>query len=97
MGAFVTAAQKAVPVIPITIRGTRNKMRSGTWFPRRGGIRVTISRPLMPEDKSWAAAVTLRDRVRAEILRHSGEPDLADVYTSITQTEVGQRDKHRSV
>jgi len=93
MGAFVTAAQQDVPVIPITIRGTRDKMRSGTWFPRRGGIRVTISKPLVSEDNSWSAAVALRDRVRAEILHHSGEPDLVNVYTSITQTEVGKQNK----
>jgi hypothetical protein len=30
-----------------------------------------------PDGEDWAAAVRLRDRVRADILRHCGEPDLA--------------------
>jgi len=30
-----------------------------------------------PDGTDWAAALRLRDRVRAEILQHCGEPDLA--------------------
>jgi hypothetical protein len=30
----------------------------------------------MPDGSEWAAAVRLRDRVRAEILKRCGEPDL---------------------
>ena len=93
MGAFVTAAQNNIPVIPITICGTRNKMRPDSWFPRKGDVRVMISQPLRPEDNSWTAAIDLRDRARTEILRHCGEADLADLYTSITQSEAGRKDK----
>ncbi|MBU0680628.1 MAG: AMP-binding protein [Proteobacteria bacterium] len=77
MGAFVTAAQAGLPVVPVTIRGTREKMPSGSWLPRRGRITVTISQALEPPGHDWQAAVTLRDQARAEILRHCGEPDLA--------------------
>ncbi|MEN8198621.1 MAG: AMP-binding protein [Thermodesulfobacteriota bacterium] len=88
MGAFVTAAQAGVPVIPLTLRGTRNKLRGGSWFPRRGRVSLDISRPLQPEGSDWQAAIQLRDQVRAEILHLCGEPDLATVYSSISQMEI---------
>ena len=77
MGAFVIAAQTGVPLVPVTIRGTRSVLRDGSWFARRGAIVVTIAPPLAPQGSDWNAAVALRDAARAEILRHCGEPDLA--------------------
>jgi hypothetical protein len=58
-------------------------LRSGSWFPRRGAITITIGELIdppeakteAPSDK-WAAALRLRDLTREHILRHSGEPDL---------------------
>ncbi|MFQ6023722.1 MAG: AMP-binding protein [Acidiferrobacterales bacterium] len=76
MGAFVAAAEADVPIVPVTIRGTRAKLRSNQWFPRRGAISVTIGAPINPQGRNWSAAVALRDAARAEILRRSGEPDL---------------------
>jgi 1-acyl-sn-glycerol-3-phosphate acyltransferase len=77
MGAFVAAAEAGVPVVPVTIRGTRSILRSDQWFPRRGTISVIIGAPLSPAGADWSAAIRLRDAARAEILRHCGEPDLA--------------------
>ncbi len=77
MGAFVAATEAGVPVVPITIRGTRSILRSDRWFPRRGTISVVIGAPIQPEGSDWATAIRLRDAARAEILRHCGEPDLA--------------------
>jgi len=34
--------------------------------------------PIAPGGTDWSAAVALRDAARAHILRHCGEPDLAD-------------------
>lgn len=88
MGAFVIAAKEGVPVIPVTIRGTRNKLRGDSWFPRRGAVSITIGAPVAPGGAGWNAAIGLRDRVREEILRSLGEPDLAGVYTSLSQMEI---------
>ena len=74
-GAFQAAAQAGVPVVPIALRGVRSVLRDGTWYLRRAPIAVTIGAPLAPDGTDWAAAVRLRDAVRAEILKHSGEPD----------------------
>ena len=75
-GAFQTAAQAGAPVVPVALRGVRSALRDETWYLRRAPISVTIGAPVAPEGDDWNAAVKLRDRVRAEILRHCGEPDL---------------------
>ena len=80
-GAFQAAAQARVPVVPIALRGTRNVLRDGTWYLRRSMIAVTVGAPIAPEGEDWHAAVRLRDRARAEILRHCGEPDLEPAAT----------------
>jgi 1-acyl-sn-glycerol-3-phosphate acyltransferase len=77
MGAFVVSTRTGAPVIPVAIRGSRSLLRGGQWFPRRGDLTVTLSAPLCPEGEEWDEALRLRDRVRAQILRDCGEPDLA--------------------
>jgi hypothetical protein len=64
-------------VIPIALRGIRSVLRDGTWYLRRAAVTVHIGAPIAPSGSDWQAAVELRDKVRAEILRHCGEPDLA--------------------
>jgi acyl carrier protein len=76
-GAFLAAAQAGVPVVPVALRGVRSVLRDGTWYLRRGAVSVVIGTPIEPTGSDWSAAVELRDRVRAEILKHCGEPDLA--------------------
>jgi len=77
LGAFTAAAEARIPVVPITLRGTRSVLRAEQWFPRRHPLEVIIGSPLRPDGSDWSAAVRLRDAARAEILRHCGEPDLA--------------------
>jgi acyl carrier protein len=76
-GAFQAAAQAGIPVVPVALRGVRSALRDGTWVLRRAAVSVTIGAPIAPSGSDWQAAVELRDKVRAEILRHCGEPDLA--------------------
>ena len=75
-GAFQAAAQAGIPVVPVALRGLRSVLRDGTWYPRRAPVSVTFGAPITPLGSDWAAAAKLRDAVRAEILRHCGEPDL---------------------
>jgi 1-acyl-sn-glycerol-3-phosphate acyltransferase len=77
MGAFQVAAEAGIPVVPMALRGVRSVLRDGTWFPRRYPIAVTIGAPVAPDGDDWNAAVRLRDRVRAEVLKYCGEPDLS--------------------
>ena len=77
MGAFQAAAETGLPVVPMVLRGTRSTLREGNWLPRRNRLHVHVSPPIAPEGKGWNAAVELRNRVREDMLRHVGEPDLA--------------------
>ena len=76
MGAFVAAAEAGVPVVPVTIRGTRSLLRADSWFPHRGAVHVSVGAPILPVGTDWATAVKLRDAARAALLAHLGEPDL---------------------
>jgi acyl carrier protein len=85
LGAFVLACREQLPVVPVIIQGTRNILRGGSYFPRRGRVRVTIGPPCHPAGTDWQCAIELRDRVRREMLQRLGEPDLAGEYTSLLQ------------
>jgi hypothetical protein len=60
------------------LRGTRSVLRDGQWLFRRGPISATFGAPIEPQGADWAAALALRDRTRAEILRLCAEPDLSE-------------------
>ncbi len=77
MGAFMAACDAQAAVIPITLRGTRSKLRENSGFPRRGGVGLIVGDAIMPKGKDWNAAVKLRDSARVVILSRCGEPDLA--------------------
>src|SRR5581483_6236441 len=42
-GAFQTAVQAQVPVVPVSLRGVRSVLRDGTWYLRRSPIGVAIA------------------------------------------------------
>jgi 1-acyl-sn-glycerol-3-phosphate acyltransferase len=78
MGAFMVAAQAGIPVVPVTIRGTRSALRADVWLFRHSRISVAFSPQIQPQGNDWNAAVKLRDAVRAEILQRCAEPDLGE-------------------
>ena len=76
-GAFQAAAQAGIAVVPVALRGVRSALRDGTWYLRRAAVAVTMGEPLTAKGTDWSAAIELRETVRAVILKHCGEPDLA--------------------
>jgi 1-acyl-sn-glycerol-3-phosphate acyltransferase len=76
LGAFVISARQKLKVLPLTLRGTRSILRSDQWFPRRGTVSVQIGSLVSADGTDFAAAVRLRDKVRAEILTNCGEADV---------------------
>jgi hypothetical protein len=56
-------------------------LRSDDWFPRRGAVAVIVGEAISRQDSvgqsSWDTALQLRNKARAEILKHVGEQDLA--------------------
>jgi hypothetical protein len=77
LGAFKIASEAGLAVVPAAIQGSRSLLRSDQWFPRRTPISVHFARPILPKGTDFGAIVQLRDEVRAAVLRHCGEPDLA--------------------
>lgn len=80
MGAFVTAAQAGVCVVPVAIDGTRQVFRAGDCLPRRHSVKVIIGKPIYPDAHDskfdvWSAAVTLRDQSRQWILKQVPESE----------------------
>jgi 1-acyl-sn-glycerol-3-phosphate acyltransferase len=80
LGGFLAAAQAGAPVFPAALHGTRHVFRDDAAIFRRGTVEVEVLPPIWPDGDDWAAALRLRDRVRAALLERlarDGEPDLA--------------------
>ena len=80
LGAFDAAVAAGAWLQPLIIDGTREVLRGDEWYPRRHGVRVRLLAPLAApaaDGSRWAAAVRLRDTVRARMLAATAEPDLA--------------------
>ncbi len=92
MGAFVIAANSKIPVVPVTVRGTRSALRDGTWLFRRSRLSITVSKPIEPAGSDWAGAIVLRDAARAEILRLCGEPDLSEETSLLPKPAAAQKE-----
>ncbi len=80
LGAFLIAAQAGIPVIPVTITGTRDALPASRLLLQRRSITVQISAPIASQapkgNSAFDTARKLRDSARAAILSHLNEPDL---------------------
>jgi 1-acyl-sn-glycerol-3-phosphate acyltransferase len=77
MGAFITAAVAGIPLVPVTLIGSRALLPDQTWRPRFSRLQVLIGQPQQAAGSDWAAALALRDGARRQILARLGEPDLS--------------------
>jgi fatty-acyl-CoA synthase len=82
LGAFKAAVATGVPLVPVSLAGTRKFLRDGTYLPRPSRVTITLSPPIRPQNSSTAASgestdwhelIRLRDACRAAIVEHSGE------------------------
>ena len=84
LGAFKAAVDAGVPIVPVSLAGTRRFLRDGTYLPRPTSVTITVSPPIYPrvtsdaanaeEPSAWHELIRLRDTAREAIARHSGEP-----------------------
>jgi 1-acyl-sn-glycerol-3-phosphate acyltransferase len=63
-GGFMLAQKSGVPVVPITIRGSREVLMPMTYHARGGNVEVIVGRPIFSEG---ATAAELADRAYEEI------------------------------
>ena len=73
LGAFKAAVETGIAVAPVTLKGTREFLRSGTWLPQRVPVTLIFGASFHPEGNDWRDVVRLRDLCRAEIVSHSEE------------------------
>ena len=83
LGAFKAAVAAGVPVIPVSLAGTRRFLRDGTYLPRPTSVAITLSPPIYPRtvntagaaaSTDWHELIRLRDLTREAIARHVPEP-----------------------
>jgi 1-acyl-sn-glycerol-3-phosphate acyltransferase len=84
LGAFKAAVATGVPIIPVSLAGTRRFLRDGTYLPRPTNVTITIHPPIypqttgsaseLPESSGWHELIRLRDATRTAIVRYTGEP-----------------------
>ncbi|WP_198649922.1 AMP-binding protein [Zobellella maritima] len=68
LGGFLAAAGASVPVVPVSIRGSRWVLPAESRWPRHGALEVEVGLPLPPrqeDEEVFAAAVRLRQTARA--------------------------------
>jgi fatty-acyl-CoA synthase len=73
LGAFKTATEAGVPVVPIAIHGLRGMLRPGSLLLRPARVRVQIAPPLAATGTDWRGLVDLRDRTAEAIAARCGE------------------------
>jgi len=77
MGAFLTAADAGVILVPVSLRGTRSVLRDGSWWPHRHLVEVDVHAPLHARAPGWREALQLRNAARERISTTCGEPLLS--------------------
>jgi 1-acyl-sn-glycerol-3-phosphate acyltransferase len=63
LGAFVIAARTRVPLVPVVLRGNREMLPDGAWWPRPSRLEVELCEPVLPaedSDDEFAGALALR-------------------------------------
>jgi 1-acyl-sn-glycerol-3-phosphate acyltransferase len=70
-GAFTIAARVGLPILPVTIHGTWEAWRPGSWLVRGGPVTVVIDQPV--ETENVTRTDELRDEVRGIIERRLAE------------------------
>lgn len=67
-GGFVMSILHGVPILPVTIHGTREVLAKGSFMPMPGRIDVMIHPPVKPGEYDMTTKESLMERVREIIL-----------------------------
>jgi fatty-acyl-CoA synthase len=82
LGAFKAAVETGAPIIPISLRGTREFLPDGALLARPSNVTITLSAPIYPRavsgeastgSRDWHELIRLRDSTRDAVARNSGE------------------------
>jgi acyl carrier protein len=57
LGAFKAAVSAGLPIIPVSLAGSRQFLRDGTYIPRPTSVTITLSSPIYPHGAAVPAGV----------------------------------------
>ena len=83
-GAFVMAIKAQVPVIPVSVSGSRRVMRKGSWKIRPGRVTIRVGHPID------TAGLTLKDRDRLMHEVREAVAALKDGSAARARSEAGE-------
>ncbi len=69
-GVGIIAKELNIPVVPVSIKGTREMLAPGMKFPRPAKITVTFGRPISPEGLDYEGIVK---KLYEEVVKLMGE------------------------
>ena len=75
-GAFAAAMKGALPVVPVSIRGSRKILQAHTLLPFPGSLRIDILTPIETLNNEHHDSAELAELARQSILTVLDEPDL---------------------
>jgi 1-acyl-sn-glycerol-3-phosphate acyltransferase len=78
-GGFFLALESGAPIVPVTIRGSRELMPKGQWFSRRGKVEVVFRDPIPTAGATLENMPGLMEKVRAAILTSAGSSDRGEL------------------
>ena len=66
-GSFLVALGASLPVVPVTIEGSRHVMQKGRLTVRPGNVRLTVHEPIPTEGLRREEVPAFADRVRSVV------------------------------
>ena len=90
-GGFVLGIKARVPIIPISISGTRPMMPKGSFRFARTRVRMAVGHPVGPAGFDLSSKAGLMAKVRHEIIFHF-PPDSAEAAANRAELEPGPSD-----
>jgi len=78
-GSFVVAADAGLPVVPVSISGSRHLMRKGQLMVRPGHVRIIVHDPLPSAGVSRTGVIELGNHVRDVVKRDVEEPSQSGI------------------
>ena len=77
-GAFVAATRGEMPVVPVSISGTREMLKSGRMLPRPRRVSIEFLATIETDDPAFEDHRQLAEAARQRVLAALGEPDLLE-------------------
>jgi 1-acyl-sn-glycerol-3-phosphate acyltransferase len=81
-GSFLVAIDAKLPVVPVSISGSRHIMPKGRLMVCPGEVQLTVHAPIATETVQRGEVIAFGDQVREVVVRGVGEQEAAARNTS---------------